>query len=92
MAVETDSDSWLDAATALTYLRITVYTLTGLLGLTLLAVGTVGIIAELKGTWHWSIHFESTISYLGLFTSRLLAVLVPLFLLLVGSRRVIDDA
>lgn len=93
MAVETESDSdTLDAATLLGYLRVAVYALTALLGISLLVVGTVAIIAELKGTWHWSIHLESTISYVAVFVSRLLAVLVPLFVLLVVGRRVVDDA
>lgn len=82
----------LDGATLLGYVRTLVYVLTGLLALSLLVVGTIGIIAELKGTWHWAIHLESTISYMGLFVSRLLAVLVPLFLGLVVGRQVIDDA
>ncbi|WP_458210003.1 hypothetical protein [Haladaptatus sp. NG-SE-30] len=60
-------------------LRGTVYALTGLLGLALLAIGTVAIIAEIKGTWHWSIHLESTISYGGILISYLLLVLIPLF-------------
>lgn len=91
MAVETDSEQALDAATLLGYLRVTVYVLTALLGLSLLAVGTIAIIAELKGTWHWSIHLESMISFVGLFVSRLLVVLVPLFGLLVVGRQVISD-
>lgn len=91
MAVETDSTT-LDAAAALDYLRVAVYGLTALLGLSLLVVGTVAIIAELKGTWHWSVHLETTISVMGLFVSRLLVVLVPLFALLVVGRRVIPDA
>lgn len=93
MAVETDTDAdALDAATLLGYLRVAVYALTALLGLALLVVGTIAIIAELKGTWHWSIHLESTISYMAVFVSRLLVVLVPLFVLLVAGRRVVDDA
>lgn len=91
MAVETDDERRVDAHTLLGYLRVTVYGLTALLGLSLLAVGTVAIIAELKGTWHWSIHLESMISFVGLFVSRLLLVLVPLFGLLVVSRQVIGD-
>lgn len=99
MAVETDTDTDTetdtdtpDAATLFGYLRVTVYALTVLLGLSLLTVGTVAIIAELKGTWHWSIHLESTISYVAVFVSRLLVVLVPLFVLFVVGRRRIDDA
>jgi len=91
MAVETDSERRFDAATALGYIRVAVYTLTALLGLSLLVVGTVAIIAELKGTWHWSIHLESTISLMALFVSRLLVVLIPLFAALVVGRRVVPD-
>lgn len=91
MATE-QSTSRLDAATVLGYLRTLVYTLATLLALSLLVVGTVGLIAELKGSWHWAIHLESTISYIGLFVSRLLAVLIPLFLVLVVGRRVVSDA
>ena len=91
MATE-QSTSRIDAATALGYLRTLVYTLATLLALSLLVVGTIGLIAELKGSWHWAIHLESTISYIGLFVSRLLVVLVPLFLLLVVGRRVVPDA
>lgn len=58
-------------------LRATVWTLAGLLALSLLAVGTVAVVAELKGTWHWMIHLESTIRYVGLFVQYLLVVLVP---------------
>lgn len=91
MAVETEKERRLDAATLLGYLRVLVYTLTVLLGLSLLVVGTVAIIAELKGTWHWSIHLQSTIRYMAVFVSRLLVVLVPLFALLVVGRQVVDD-
>lgn len=58
-------------------LRATVWTLAALLALSLLAVGTVAVLAELKGTWHWMIHLESTIRYVGLFVQYLLVVLVP---------------
>lgn len=58
-------------------LRATVWTLAGLLALSLLAVGTVAVLAELKGTWHWMIHLESTVRYVGLFVQYLLVVLVP---------------
>ncbi|WP_336339556.1 hypothetical protein [Haloarcula brevis] len=91
MATE-QSASRVDAATVLGYLRTLVYTLVVLLALSLLVVGTVGLIAELKGSWHWAIHLESTISYIGLFVSRLLMVLVPLFVVLVVGRRVVPDA
>lgn len=91
MATE-QSTSRFDAATVLGYVRALVYTLVTLLALCLLVVGTIGLIAELKGSWHWAIHLESTISYIGLFVSRLLVVLVPLFVVLVIGRRVIPDA
>ncbi|MDT3436480.1 hypothetical protein [Haloarcula sp. 1CSR25-25] len=91
MATE-QSTSRLDAATVLGYLRTLVYTLVVLLAFSLLVVGTIGLIAELKGSWHWAIHLESTISYVGLFVSRLLVVLVPLFVVLVVGRRVVPDA
>jgi hypothetical protein len=91
MATE-QSTSRIDAATVLGYVRALVYTLVTLLALSLLVVGTIGLIAELKGSWHWAIHLESTISYIGLFVSRLLLVLVPLFVVLVVGRRVIPDA
>ena len=90
MAVERDTERSLDAATALGYVRVAVYSLTALLGLSLLVVGTVAIIAEVKGSWHWAIHLESTISYMAVFVSRLLFVLVPLFAVLVVGRQVID--
>ncbi|USZ66903.1 hypothetical protein NGM10_09180 [Halorussus salilacus] len=66
------------APTLLGYLRRAVYALASLLALALLVVGTIAVIAELKGTWHWSIHLESTISYVGVFVGWLLVVLVPL--------------
>jgi hypothetical protein len=80
-----------DAATLLWYVRWTVYALASLLALSLLTVGTIAIIAEVKGTWHWQIHLQSTVSYIGLFVSRLLLVLVPLFVVLVLGRQVVDD-
>lgn len=82
----------LDGATLLGYVRWTVYALVSLLALCLLTVGTIAIIAEVKGTWHWQIHLQSTLSYVGLFVSRLLVVLVPLFVVLVLGRQVVDDA
>ncbi len=81
-----------DIRTALGYLRIVVYACAAVLAITLLVVGTVGLIAELKGTWHWQIHLHTTVSYLGLFVGYLLALLVPLFMVLVVGRRMIDDA
>ncbi|MFB6195997.1 MAG: hypothetical protein ABEI80_07475 [Haloplanus sp.] len=78
------------AARALEYLRGLTYVLGALLVLSLLAVGTVGIIAELKGTWHWAIHLESTISFMGVFVAGILAVLLPSSVLLLFGRRVVD--
>lgn len=93
MSTETeDVSSRLTAQSVLHYIRITVYVLTTLLALSLLATGGIGIIAELKGTWHWWIHLESTIGYMSFFVSRLLFVLVPLFIVLVLGRQVIPDA
>jgi hypothetical protein len=91
MAVERDTERRLDAATALGYVRVAVYALAALLGLSLLVVGTVALIAEVKGSWHWAIHLESTISYMAVFVSRLLFVLVPLFAVLVVGRQVVED-
>lgn len=67
-------------------LRATVWTLAGVLALSLLAVGTVALVAEVKGTWHWMIHLESTISYVGVFVQYLLVVLVPASLLFAVAR------
>lgn len=92
MATDQSNETWLDGAGLLGYVRIAVYVLVSLLALSLLAVGTIAIIAEIKGTWHWAIHLQSTVSYIGLFVSRLLIVLVPLFVILVIGRRVVDDA
>lgn len=84
----TTSDLTTVAAAGLTimrYLRITVYSLTALLGLSLLLIGTNAILAELQGTWHWQIHLQSTVSYMGVFIGGLIAAIIPLFsLLLVG--------
>lgn len=92
MSTETKSISErLNAVTLLGYLRIVVYTLATILALSLLTTGTIGLIAEIKGTWHWQIHLQSTISYMALFVSRLLVVLVPLFLVLVVGRQVVTD-
>ncbi|WP_336036911.1 hypothetical protein [Halobacterium yunchengense] len=62
---------------ALVALRATVWSLAGLLALALLTVGTVALVAEIKGTWHWMIHLESTISYVGVFVQYVVAALVP---------------
>ena len=92
MAAESESAGVeAQAQTLLGYVRTVVYVLTALLALSLLTVGTVALIAEVKGSWHWAIHLESTISYMGLFVSRLLLVLVPLFVLLVVGRWVVSD-
>lgn len=92
MAVEADGTGSIDGASVVSYLQTVVVVLAGLLALSLLVVGTVAVIAEIKGTWHWAIHLETTIRYVALFVSRLLVVLVPLFLALVVARRVVDDA
>ena len=76
---------------ALYYLHVVVYSLTALVALSVLVVGTIAVIAEIKGTWHWAIHLESTISYMGVFTGWLLVALVPLFGLLVVGRWWIRD-
>lgn len=73
------------------YVRITVYVLVTVLVLSLLVVGTVGIIAELKGTWHWAIHLQSTVRYVGTFFGYLLALLVPLLLVLLVGRLVVSN-
>ena len=72
------------------YVRRVVYLLASLLALALLTVGTVAVIAELKGTWHWAIHLESTVSYVGVFVAWLLAVLVPLTVVLLAGRVVYE--
>jgi hypothetical protein len=78
-------------ARLLGYLQGTTYVLGSLLVLALLAVGTVGIIAEIKGTWHWAIHLESTVSYIGVFVAGILVLLLPAATLLVIGRLVIDE-
>lgn len=72
-------------------LRILVAALAGLLVLSALVVGTVAVIAELKGTWHWSIHLESTISIVGAFVKGLLVLFVPATLALAVTRQVVGD-
>lgn len=91
MATRLPTAGRLDGPTLLGYLRGIVYLLTGVLALSLLVVGTIGVIAELKGTWHWQIHLQTTVSYVGLFVSYLLAVLVPLFVVLLIGRVVVSD-
>lgn len=92
MATEEVSGTGVDAARVLGYVEWTVYAVTAVLGLSLLVVGSVAIIAAIKGSWHWAIHLESTVSYMGQFVSRLLFVLVPLFVVMLVGRRVIDRA
>lgn len=70
---------------------IAAYALTALLGLSLLATGTIAVIAQLKGTWHWMIHLESMISYMSLFVGGLLVVLVPTYGLLAFGRWWMDE-
>lgn len=97
MATEEGGTSRLRPESLLRYVRLSVYTLTGVLATSLLVVGTVGLITVFKNSlqpgrnWHWGIHLESTISYMGLFMSRLLLVLVPLFCLLVVGRWLVAD-
>lgn len=67
------------------------YLLGSLLVLALLAVGTVGIIAEIKGTWHWAIHLESTVSYIGVFVAGVLVLLLPTAALLLIGRVIVDE-
>jgi hypothetical protein len=73
-------------ATALYYVRVGVFSLAALVCLSLLVVGTVAIIAEVKGTWHWMIHLESTVRYMALFISWLLVALAPLIAVLLYGR------
>jgi Ca2+/Na+ antiporter len=86
------SNRWLpaDRVELLAYVRTAVYVLGSLLATSLLVVGTVAIIAEIKGTWHWAIHLESTISFMAIAIGALLVVLVPLLVLLVVGRWWID--
>jgi hypothetical protein len=88
---ESESSAPTPSVRALGYLRGTTYALGTLLVLALLTVGTVGIIAEIKGTWHWAIHLESTVSYLGVFVAGVLTLLLPAATLLVLARRVVDE-
>ena len=85
-------DRWLprDAPELLAYIRTTVYLLASLLATSLLIIGTVAVIAEIKGTWHWAIHLESTISFMALAIGALLVLLVPLAVALVAGRWWID--
>ncbi|PSQ24450.1 hypothetical protein BRD01_04210 [Halobacteriales archaeon QS_8_65_32] len=68
------------------YVRVGVFSLAALVCLSLLVVGTVAIIAEVKGTWHWMIHLESTVRYMALFISWLLVALAPLVAVLLYGR------
>lgn len=76
----------LDGQSVLARVNTAVYVLTALVALSLLVVGTVSLIAMLKGTWHWQIHLESTVSYMAVFVSYLMAALVPLFAVSVVGR------
>ena len=76
---------------ALYYLRVAVYVLGLVLGLSLLTVGTVALIAEMKGTWHWMIHLESTISYMSIFVVAVVAALVPLSVAMLVGRWWVND-
>lgn len=78
------------ASRTLYYVRAATYLLAALVGLSVLVVGTIAVIAEVKGTWHWSIHLESTISYMGVFIGALLVGLVPLLAVSVTARVVFD--
>jgi len=78
-------------ARVLGYLQGATYLLGSLLVLALLAVGTVGIIAEIKGTWHWAIHLESTVSYIGVFVAGILLLLLPAAALLLIGRVIVDE-
>ena len=95
-SVESDAhDSQSDARDpplqrGLYYLRMVEFLLGSLVGLSVLAVGTVAVIAEVKGTWHWAIHLESTISYMGIFIGILTALLVPLLVTSLVARRAFD--
>lgn len=91
MAAETDGRESARLPTVASALGVLVAGLAGLLALSLLVVGTVAVIAEMKGTWHWAIHLESTISHVRPFVGWLLVVLVPAFLALVVSRWVVGD-
>ncbi|MEF8807608.1 hypothetical protein [Natronomonas sp.] len=86
MAVETKTTTDSDLTRALGYVRAAVYVVASLIAISLLLVGTVAVIAGLKGTWHWSIHLESTIRYMATLVQYLLALLVPLFGVLVVGR------
>jgi hypothetical protein len=86
MAVETQSTTDSNLTRALGYVRTLVYVVSALIGFSILIVGTVAVIAGLKGTWHWSIHLESTIRYMATLVQYLLALLVPLFGVLVVGR------
>lgn len=87
-----ESDPTIDRESLLYWLRVVVYSLAAVLGVALLTIGTVAIIAELKGSWHWQIHLDSTVRYVGLFVQYLLWALVPLFGLLVVARWRWSDA
>ncbi|WP_435062474.1 hypothetical protein [Halobaculum sp. EA56] len=89
-ATEPADDDGPRFAEALYWVRVGTYLLSSLLALSLLVVGTVAVIAEVKGTWHWAIHLESTISYMGILMGGLLVLLVPLLLVSLTARVVYD--
>lgn len=80
MAADTDSrDTFVPTGERLlSGVNYLVYTLAFLLLFALAMVGSVAFISEIKGTWHWALHLESAISYLGVFVWWVLGVLVPL--------------
>ena len=86
MGFEPTSPTDIDPDRALRYVRVAVFLITAMIGLSLLVVGTVAVIAGLKGTWHWAIHLETTIRYMSTLVQYLLVVLVPLFGTLLVAR------
>ena len=82
----TTDDRILDRISIRSSLRKIVYSLTLMLGFSLLATGLIAIIAAMKGTWHWQIHLESMISHMAVFVIAILVVLVPLYVLLFVAR------
>lgn len=87
---DADADGPPTGARALHYVRVSQYVIASLVAFSVLVVGTVAVIAEVKGTWHWSIHLESTISYMGVFIGALLVGLVPLVAVSLAARVVYD--
>jgi hypothetical protein len=91
MSLRTADDPLVSAERVLRGVNYLVYSLAALLAVSLLLVGTVAVIAELKGTWHWMIHLESTISYMGVFVGWQVTALVPLIGLKFGLRWWVDE-